>query len=95
MSVRVLSTDQGKAAITRLQAILNGGLAEQIAALKQQGQLLSDPNVWDGLLAAEFRSDTWPSTATALDQTAEALNQLRAGVQAVNADIMIAGGNSY
>ena len=64
MSVRVLSTDQGKEAISRLQAILNGGLAEQIAALKQQGQTLSDPNVWDGLLATEFRSQTWPGTAS-------------------------------
>jgi uncharacterized protein YukE len=95
MSVRVLSSDQGKEAISRLQAILNGGLAEQIAALKQQGQMLSDPNVWDGLLATEFRSQTWPGTAAALDQTVEALDQLRAGVQAVNADIMTAGGNTY
>jgi uncharacterized protein YukE len=95
MSVRVLSTDQGKAAITRMQAILNGGLAEQIAALKTQGQELSDPNVWDGLLASEFRADTWPATAAALDETAEALETLRASVQAVNVDIMSAGGNTY
>ena len=95
MSVRVLSTDQGKAAITRLQSIVNGGLAEQIQALKAEGQTLSDPGVWDGLLAEDFRSNTWPSTATALDQTAEALEELRNRIQGINTDIMTAGGNSY
>jgi uncharacterized protein YukE len=95
MSVRVLSTDEGKAAIGRVQTILGGGLAEQIAGLRAQGSILSDPNIWDGLLAEEFRSETWPAASTALQQTAEALDQLRAGIQAINTDIMSAGGNAY
>ena len=95
MSVRVLSSDQGKASISKLQTIVNGGLAEQIAALKAEGQLLSDPNVWDGMLAEDFRSNTWPATATTLDQMAEALEALRSRVQAINTDIMSAGGNAY
>ena len=95
MSVRVLSSDQGKASITKLQAIVNGGLAEQITALKTEGQILSDPNVWDGTLAEDFRSNTWPGAASALDQTAEALEELRARVQGINTDIMSAGGNAY
>ena len=95
MSVRVLSSDQGKAAIMRLQAIVNGGLAEQITSLKTEGQKLSDPNVWDGTLAEGFRSDTWPATASALDQMSEALEELRARIQGINTDIMTAGGNAY
>lgn len=93
MSVRVLSSEQGKTSITRIQTILSGGLAEQIAALKSEGQILSDPEVWDGMLATEFRSTTWPDTARTLDQTAEAIEELRQRVQGINADIMVAGGN--
>lgn len=40
---RVLSSDEAKSAITRIQEIINGGLSEQISALDGQGQLLSDP----------------------------------------------------
>lgn len=93
MSIRVLSSEQGKTSITRMQSILSGGLSEQIAALKAEGQILCDPEVWDGMLATEFRSGTWPETSRALDQTAEALEELRQRVQAINADIMVAGGN--
>lgn len=94
MSVRVLSSEQGKTSISRMQSILTGGLAEQIAALKAEGQILSDPEVWDGLLASEFRSTTWPETSRTLEQTAEALEELRQRVQSITTDIMIAGGNS-
>ncbi len=65
MSVRVLSSDTGRAAIQRIQAILGGGLADQIAALRAEGQTLSDPSVWDGLRAEEFRTSTWPSASAA------------------------------
>ena len=95
MSVRVLSSDQGKTSITKLQAIVNGGLSEQITALKGEGQVLSDPNIWDGVLAEDFRANTWPATATALDQMTQALEELRARVQTINTDIMSAGGNAY
>jgi uncharacterized protein YukE len=94
MTVRVLSSEQGKTSITRMQSILSGGLAEQIASLKSEGQILSDPEVWDGMLASEFRSGTWPETARTLDQAAEALEELRQRIQGINADIMVAGGNN-
>ena len=93
MSVRVLSSEQGKTSVSRMQSILMGGLAEQIAALKAEGQVLSDPEVWDGVLAAEFRSSTWPDTARTLEQTAEALEELRQRVHGITTDIMLAGGN--
>lgn len=95
MSTRVLSSDQGRAAVARIQSILGGGLADQIAALDAEGAVLSDPNVWDGALAEEFRSATWPATSTSLKAAAQALEDLRGRTQAINADIMTAGGNSY
>ena len=93
MSIRVLSTDEAKSAIQRIAQILAGGLADQIHALKTEGQTLSDPNVWDGMLAESFRSDTWPSTATNLDAVARSLEELQREIAGINTDIMLAGGN--
>ncbi len=94
MSVRVLSTEQGKSAVSRVSSILNGGLADQIRALKSEGQTLSDPNVWDGFLAEDFRSNTWPSAASSMDAVTASLEELQRAVSAINTDIMMAGGNS-
>lgn len=93
MSIRVLSTDQGKSAIQKVSSILAGGLADQIRALKNEGQTLSDPNVWDGTLAESFRSDTWPSAASNLDAVATSLEELQREIAVINTDIMMAGGN--
>lgn len=89
---RVLSTSEAHDAIHRMQAIIGGGLAEQLTQLKTQGQQLCDPNVWDGALAGQFRG-TWPQTATTLDRITAELEELRSRVDRVNADIMLAGGN--
>ena len=51
MAARVLSTDQAKSAIQQVQAIINGGLTDQISRLDAQGKILSNPDVWDGPLA--------------------------------------------
>ncbi len=94
MATRVLSSEQGKTSITRMTALLNEGLAEQIKALQTEGTTLSDPNVWDGQKAEDFRSNTWPSASTSLNACAEALVTLSNTVKAINQDIMSAGGNS-
>jgi uncharacterized protein YukE len=93
MATRVLSSEQGKASITRMQAILANGLAEQIRALRAEGEVLSDPNVWDGALAEDFRGNTWPTAAETLQACSQALEELRARIQGINQDIMAAGGN--
>ena len=54
MAPRVLSTEQAKTAIQQVQAIINGGLTEQISKLDAQGKILSTPDVWDGPLAQQF-----------------------------------------
>jgi hypothetical protein len=91
---RVLSTEQAKAAIGQVQSIINGGFTDQISALDAQGRVLSDPNVWDGPLAAEFRGSTWPETKAALDKAKEELEQLRGQLQKISQDIFAAGGGA-
>lgn len=93
MSDRVLSTAEGKAAITRMQQIINGGLVEQIQRLNAEGEKLSQPNIWDGRLAQEFRGN-WPATHKALQEAQRQLEELRTKVQKINENIMQAGGNS-
>ena len=68
MADRVLSTEEAKSAIRDIQRIINGGLTEQLQALDVNGKTLSDPNKWDGPLAHQFRSDTWPQTKSALEK---------------------------
>jgi uncharacterized protein YukE len=89
---RVLSTDAARSAVTSMAAIINGGLADQINQLDQQGRQLSQPEVWDGALAAQFRS-VWPETSRSLQTVRTELEELRQRVERINADIMAAGGN--
>ena len=89
---RVLSTDQAKAAASSMSSIINGGLADQISQLERQGQLLSQPDVWDGGLAGQFRN-SWPTTSKSLQTMRTDLDELRQKVERINADIMAAGGS--
>jgi Asp-tRNA(Asn)/Glu-tRNA(Gln) amidotransferase C subunit len=92
--MRVLSTEEAKTAIRQLQSIIAGGFTDQISQMDAQGRVLSDPNVWDGPLASQFRSDTWPQTKSALDRAKEELEQLRTQLDKIAADIFSAGGAS-
>ncbi len=89
---RVLSSDQAKTSIQQVQSIINSGLTEQISRLDAQGKILSDPNVWDGPLAQQFRDQTWPQTKSALDRAKQELDQLREQLQKIANNIMQAGG---
>jgi uncharacterized protein YukE len=90
---RVVSSDTARDAIGRMQQIINSGLSQEIQNLEHEGQLLSDPNNWDGSLAAQFRSDVWPQTKSALDRAVTELGQLQQKISQINTDIMSAGGN--
>jgi hypothetical protein len=94
MVQRVLSTDQARIAISQMQSILSGGLETSISQLNQQGTVLSDPNVWDGPLASEFRSNVWPGTSKALNEVKARLDELQTKLQQINQNIMAAGGNA-
>jgi cytochrome c556 len=89
---RVLSTDEAKASITRLSAIVNGPFTDEIANLETEGRTLSRPDVWDGPTAANFRS-LWGNVEKNLAAFRADLDELRAHVQTVNANIMTAGGS--
>jgi hypothetical protein len=93
MTTRVLSTDEAKASIGRIKSILDDGLASQIKALCNEGEILSQPDVWDGSLAGQFRGEAWPAAATALSACQSALEALRGQVETITSDILIAGGN--
>ena len=89
---RVLSTDAARSAVQAMSSIINGGLTDQISQLDRQGRQLSQPDVWDGSLAAQFRS-AWPQTSRSLQQIRDELEDLRVRVERINTDIMAAGGN--
>ena len=89
---RVLSTESARSSVSTMASIINGDLAEQIRRLDQEGTHLSQPDVWDGALAAQFRG-TWPSTSRTLQQMRTELDTLRQRVERINADILAAGGN--
>lgn len=89
---RVLSTDAAKSAIATMSTIINGGLTDQINQLDKQGRSLSQPDVWDGSLAVQFRS-AWPQTSKSLQTVRTELEELRVKIEQINANIMTAGGN--
>lgn len=91
---RVLSSQEAKDAIMRIEQIISGGLTEQITALDQQGKILSNPNVWDGPLAIAFRDSTWPETKSALDKAKQELEELRSQLAQISTNIFQAGGGA-
>jgi len=91
---RVLSTEQAKTAIRQLQSIITGGFTDQISSMDAQGKTLSDPNVWDGPLAENFRNDVWPQTKTALDKAKQELDDLRSQLDKIAQNIFTAGGGA-
>jgi uncharacterized protein YukE len=93
MSGRVVSTESAAASIKMMEKIINGGLHDQITALDAEGKNLSQPEIWDGTLANQFRSEIWPSAHKALIEAQKALEELRTQIQLINQNIMTAGGN--
>ena len=94
MSDRVLSSQAAKDAIQKIQSIITGGLTEQINALNNEGQQLSDPNNWDGPLASTFRHETGPHTHQSLQKASQDLTELNKQLQKIATDIFQAGGGA-
>jgi len=93
MSQRVLATEEAQNAISQIRGILDGGFEQTISTLKSLGNTLSEPNVWDGSLAVDFRSNIWPQCTAALDKTLQQLNELHSKLVSIQSNIMQAGGN--
>lgn len=94
MATRVLATPEAAAAISQIESILNSGLSETIQNLNTQGGILSEPNVWDGNLADDFRGHVWPSCSAALRDAHTQLLELQSKLKQIHANIMQAGGNA-
>ncbi len=94
MSTRVLSTLEARDAIDRIRLIVSSDLDAQLSRLRATGDTLTRPDVWDGNEAERFRGDLWPTTRTALEQAVQALEALRQHIDAINQNIMVAGGNA-
>jgi hypothetical protein len=80
MSDRVLSSGQAREAIQQLQRILSSDLQAQITALTNAANTLSQPDVWDGRLATQFRT-SWPDQQKVLAQARDALEHLLAMIE--------------
>jgi X-X-X-Leu-X-X-Gly heptad repeat protein len=93
MTERVLSSEQSRTAITQMQSILSGQFDGTVQNLLSVGATLSDPNVWDGQVAANFRNTLWPQVSSGLKQAQEGLQQLQQQISKINENIMQAGGN--
>lgn len=93
MAGKVLSTPEAEAAYNRMREIIFSGLAEQIDELNRQGQILSDPGVWEGALAQRWRGD-WPSVHQGLLRAKETVTEVRQHAEDINRAIQAAGGNA-
>ena len=92
MAGRVLSSESARTAVQGLKQVITGTLPEQIAQLRDKGNTLSQPDVWDGNLAQQFRAQ-WPEHQRAIEQMRATLDELQQSVDRITQDIMSAGGN--
>ena len=93
MSMRVLAGPEAIEQANRMRQTIESGLDAQLVALEQAAGRLSDPNVWDGPHAVQFRG-LWADVAPRLRQAQGDLAQLRAWVQNVADSILAAGGSA-
>ena len=93
MSMRVLAGPEAIEQANRMRQVIESGLDAQLAQLESAASRLSDPNVWDGPHAVQFRG-VWADIAPRLRQAQSDLAQLRTRVQAVADSILAAGGSA-
>jgi hypothetical protein len=91
MGRRVLATDAARQAALRVGTLVHGSLVPQVQQILQAGRALSNPQVWDGPEAAQFRTGQWPTWTTRLNGVLLELEKLDAHAQQVIADIVRAG----
>jgi hypothetical protein len=94
MGQRVLATDAAKQAATKMQALLSGQITGELKQIQAIGNQLINPNIWDGPLAARFRSSEWPGENRALQTAVTSLETLSKQMETVVENILKAGGGS-
>jgi hypothetical protein len=93
MTMRVLAGPEAIDEANRMRQTIESGLDAQLAALEASATRLSDPNVWDGPHAVQFRG-LWQEMAPRLRRSQADLSQLRAWIHGVTDSIILAGGGS-
>lgn len=90
MSFIVKSTPEAIDSISRMRAVIDSGLVEQLRALDTEGVLLMEPNHWAGPKADQFRQ-LWPDTRGHLQAARQALVELNDQLRIVQQNIQTAG----
>ena len=93
MSMRVLAGPEAIESAARMRQTIESGLDAELSALEGAAARLSDPNVWDGPHAVQFRG-LWHEVAPRLRQSQADLVQLRNWVHGVADSILAAGGGA-
>ena len=93
MSMRVLSSPEAIEKADVMRRVIEQGLVEQLTTLNQAAARLSDPNVWDGPHAVQFRG-VWAEVAPRLEAARADLADLRSRIDAICGEILVAGGSS-
>ena len=92
---RVLSTQEAKDAIVALRSGIDNDFFNAVGALNRQGQILSNPDCWDGDLARQFRDETWPHVQSVLNKATSDLQELNDSLRQIAENIFAAGGSQY
>ncbi|MDQ7030123.1 MAG: WXG100 family type VII secretion target [Ardenticatenia bacterium] len=87
---KVLVTQEGEQVVQDILSTLRK-LEQTIQDLDNRGKTLSNPDVWDGAGAREFRGQ-WPQMANTLRQLQDTLEQLSNSAKDIMAAIRAAGG---
>jgi hypothetical protein len=88
----VLTSAQAQDACTQFKTIVNGDLEGQIIALGKQGEILSQPDVWDGPYAQDFRGNIWPAAQKTLRDLKGELDQMQLSLEHISKEIFRSGG---
>ncbi len=88
---RTVSTPAAEAAVQQMASILSGNLTGDLSRLRGQAIKLSDPDIWDGRAATDFRGSVWPASDRALAALETQLQELRSKIDIITRDIMAAG----
>ncbi|MBO0684968.1 MAG: hypothetical protein J2P45_17595 [Candidatus Dormibacteraeota bacterium] len=88
---RVLATPAALEAARQLHSLLAGPIRNDLQAVVSRGQVLADPNQWEGREAQQFRTQAWPQASASMRQLLPAIEQLQSQAEQVVANIMQAG----
>ncbi|MER6305410.1 hypothetical protein [Streptomyces sp. NPDC001657] len=91
-SDKVLSSGEAHQEIAKMMTLATHQFPALIKQLNGHGQLLSDPNHWDGPLAQRFRGEVWPQVHSDMEKMRGSLEHLQQQVQKILTAISRAGG---